>query len=955
MKALNFLILILLYPFLLIGQRVDKYAQDGVIYFKFKDNVPLIYKTKAGKISVDKIPVLDKIKEKYGIKSVANTFWQATDSRLHRIFRVEFDSIYKVELLIKELSENDEIQYAEKAPYFRISFTPNDYSSDAGRVWHLEKIKAKQAWDITQGNPNIKVAIIDNAIDISHPELSGKVAEAIDLADGDNDPRPPENTTIWSHGTHTAGLAVAATNNGSGIASIGFNCKLIAIKAGRNADGGQGVTAMYEGVIWAADHGAHVINMSFGGPNYFETMQMIIDYAYNKGCVLVAAAGNNGDGSEDPNNINYVGYPAACNHVIAVGATNGNDVAASFSQYGTWIDVMAPGGYQNDGGIADIVLNRGVYSTMAGNSYGKMVGTSMAAPITAGLCALMKSVNPNLTPDKLTQYLKATCDNIDNLQDAAHQGKVGAGRINAFKAVKMAQDSISSIVANFTCSGNFIVAGGHVNFTDLSVGNITSWNWSFPGGSPSSSNSQNPQNITYNTPGSYDVILTVSDGINTSTEIKPNFITVLPHSQSAWIEQASGFSTMYRGVYSISIVNENVAWATAVDGTTGSPVNEFTRTTNGGDLWVAGNIPAPSTLAPAHICAISDQKAWVAMYPKNGGGGKIYYTQDGGQTWNIQNSSTMFSNSASFLNVVHFWNENEGFCMGDPVNNVFEIYYTTDGGNTWVPVTNLPSPLSGEYGYTGVYDVYNNTVWFGTNKGRIFKSTDKGHTWQVYTTGLTDIAKVTFNDETNGIVQQIVYNNSSGAITSLTMKVTHDGGQTWTTVTPSGPFWKSDICAVPGVPGKYFSVGTNGAASGSATYGSSYSLDYGATWNPIDSGVQYISVEFLNNNVGWAGGFCLNSTTSGIFKWDSGSNVLFNNKNSEIRIFPNPVNNYLKIEAENNIKKIEVYNYVGKILYDYQINEEKAILNLSKLSSGFYFVKIIDANGFCKTVSFIKN
>jgi len=929
------------------AQTIDPYAVDGALYFKFKENVPLNFSIKAGKVLPENIPFLNELKDKYQITSVRNTFWQTTDPKLHRIFRVQFEKKELINEFIRDLSSLPEVEYAEKAPYFPIRFTPNDYGTNSDNNWHLTKINAQQAWDITQGNPNIYVAIIDNAIDISHPDIAPKVHLAIDLGDGDNDPRPPQNTTIWSHGTHTSGLAVAATNNGTGISSIGFNCKLIAIKAGADADGGQGVSAMYEGITWAADNGAHIINMSFGGPSYFQTMQMIVDYAYNKGCVLVAAAGNNGDGSEDPNNVNYVGYPAACNHVIAVGATNGNDVKASFSEFGTWIDVMAPGGYKNDGGLLDVILNRGVYSTTAGNSYGKMVGTSMASPIVAGLCALMKSVDPNLTPDRLTYLLKATCDNIDALQAPQHQGKVGAGRINAFKAVKMAQDSMQQIVANFTCSGNFINAGGYINFTDLSVGNITSWNWSFPGGNPSTSTQQNPQNIVYDTPGVYPVTLTVSDGTHTSTETKTAYITVMQPSQSAWIEQASGFSAMYRGVYHISIVNENIAWGIAVDGTNGQPVKEFTRTTDGGNTWTAGTISAVGPLAPANISAVSDQKAWVAMYPTTtGNGGKVYYTSDGGQTWVNQNNSSMYTNSASFLNIVHFFNENEGFCMGDPVGGKFEIYYTQDGGNTWTAVdpANNPDALSGEVGWTGVYTAYNNTAWFGTNKGRIYKTTDKGITWTVYNTGLSDISDINFNNETSGIAIQKVY-GSNGGITTFSVKKTTDGGANWTSITPGSNVWKTDWAAVPGVPGKYFSVGTNGATGSSIKYGSSYSLDYGATWTVIDTGVQYICVEFYNDNVGWAGGFSINATTGGIYKWDASTYLKPVSEIQNLQIYPNPVSNFINIKSNKEITKIEIFNSIGQSIISEKYYQNELMLNIGSLKQGIYLLKIYDKNG----------
>lgn len=925
------------------AQTIDKYAVDGELYFKIKDYVPMNYSIKMGKILPENFPFLNRIKDKYDITSVRNTFWQTTDTKLHRIFQVKFQNKSQVDQFIKDLEANNEIEYAEKAPYLPISYTPDDYGSTAGNNWHLTVIHAEQAWDISHGSAAIKVAVIDNAIDINHPDIAPKVIEAIDLGDNDSDPTPPSTSTIWSHGTHTSGLAVAATDNTTGISSIGFDCSLIAIKAGADADGGQGVSAMYEGITWAADHDANILSMSFGGPSYFQTMQMIVDYAYNKGCVLVAAAGNNGDGAEDPNNVNYVGYPAACNHVIAVGATNGNDVAASFSEYGDWINVMAPGGYENDGGFIDIIQNNSVYSTFANNSYGKMQGTSMSCPITAGLCALMLSVDTNLTPDRLTELLMASCDNIESLQDVAHQGNVGAGRINAFSAVQMVQDSISSVVADFSCSGNFINVGGYVNFTDESVGNITTWDWIFQGGTPSTSNTQNPQNITFDTPGIYPVTLTVSDGSITSTETKLAYITVQQSANSAWIEQASGFSTMYRGCYQLSVVSDSIAWSTAIDGTTGAPVNEFTRTINSGNLWTPGTITVSGSLAPANISAVNDLKAWVSEYPTSGAGGQVYYTDDGGQTWTAQGDASMYNNSASFLNVVHFFNENDGFCMGDPVNNEFEIYYTSDGGQNWTAVAagDVPDAQSGEMGWTGVYDALNNIAWFGTNLGRIYKTTDKGVTWTVLTPGLSDISKVTFNNENNGIAQEIVYNTSTGAITSLTMKKTNDGGQTWSTITPGSDFWKSDISAVPGVPGKYYSVGSDGAASGSATYGSSYSLDYGATWTAIDTGVQYVSVKFLNDQTGWAGGFSTNSTTGGIYKWDITTFVKPILKTNDVTIYPNPTKGIININSSENIQTIEVMNAIGKRVFMQNIATTNSTLNLNTLGKGLYLVKVV--------------
>ena len=946
------------------GQTIDPYIQDGKIYIKFKAEQTIPFLLENGKVDLKSTDFFGNLVTMFDVKSVTNPFYKSKNQVLDRIFLIDFSNYEGIDDFIEKLSTKSELEYVEKAPFYRISHVPNDPDyATAANNWHLKKIWADTAWNISKGDTNIVVAVIDNAIYVNHPDLVGKIHTAIDLADGDNDPTPPVFATgtnmAWAHGTHTSGLVAAASNNGIGIPSLGYNIRLMAIKAGKDADGGQGASHTYEGVTYAADNGANVISMSLGGPYYFETMQLIVDYAYNKGVVIVAAAGNNGDGAEDQNNINYIGYPAACNHVIAVGATNGNDKKAGFSQFGTWIDVVAPGGYRNDGGILDVVMNNSVYSlgySNANGGYTKMQGTSMSCPIVASLCGLMLSVDSNLTPDKLTHYLKLSCDNIESLQVAAHQGMVGAGRINAYKALTMVQDSMSTMVANFSANSTWTNPGTDIQFANQSIGNPTHWHWTFEGGSPSVSSDQNPL-VTYDNVGSFGVTLVIWNDTDTTYEFKPNFITVATPSSgsSDWLEQASGFASMYRGTYHLSIASPQVVWAAAVDGTNGQPVNEFTKTTNGGTTWTPGIISnAPAGHAIAHINAKSEDVAWIAFYPTSGGGGKVFKTTDGGTVWDDVPTNA-FTNSASFLNVVHFFNDNDGFCMGDPISNKFELLYTNNGGATWnvVDPANNPASLSGEMGWTGVYDAIGNIVWFATNKGRIYKSTDKGVTWTVSTTGLTDIQKITFGDEFNGMAQQIAYNQSTGAISTFNTKITSDGGSTWINVGMNGPVFKSDISAVPGMPGRYFSVGTNGGPNNNRQYGSSYSSNFGANWHLIDTTIQYIAVKFFNENAGWAGGFNISATSGGIYKWVGtviDTDIPLIEKNLlDANVYPNPFVEYVKVELFN-IQKVDVsariFDINGRLIFDRKFGQRKGNvtldINVSDLNNGLYFL-IIDA------------
>lgn len=905
MRVLRYFVLLLLFSCLffvnqVLSQTVNRLWVDGRIYFKIKDNATLNVANDKGVINPRDVYFLRNLVDKYGITEMVMPFMTAKSETIQRTFRLHFENIYEVENLIKELKRHPDIEYAEPAPLFFISLTPNDtyYNTNlsggflygsANSSWHLNLINASAAWDVTTGDPNIVVAVLDNAIWIDHPDLQNKVVHAVDLGNGDNDPNPPQATYIWSHGTHSAGLIAAETNNGIGIASIGYNVSLMAIKLGDDASDGQAMAAGYEGIIYAADHGANVINMSWGSPQFFQTMQNIVNYAYNKGCVLVGAAGNNGNGMETQMNpdipVNYVGYPAALNHVIAVGSCNIDNKKSDFSNYGTWIDVLAPGGYATNGllGIgAFTVLSTtaspagtvtqslsgqggGAATFGVSGNYDIMQGTSMAAPITSGLCALMLSANPNLTPEELTAILKSTCVNV-NAQNPNFIDSIGAGRIDAAAAVTAAAASVSPLVANFMADNVVISTEGVVNFTDLSVGNPTSWSWTFEGGTPSTSNEQNPQNIQYNEPGIYSVTLTVSDGINQDTEIKTTFIIVGQSgslAESGWIEQNTRFTSPYRGVFQTKIVDPNTVWILTYDGTGGSITRDFARTTDGGINWIPGTIDIPNNYAPGDISAVSGSKAWIAVYDVNGGG-RIYKTEDGGQTW-IHQESALFNNSASFPNVIHMFNENEGYCQGDPINGEFEIYVTSNGGDTWTLVNgnNIPNPQSGEMGWTGVADAVGNTVWFGTNKGRIYKSTDKGNTWQVYNTGQANVSRLSFADENNGVAICAVYNQQTGQLESWKMIKTNNGGQTWTEI-PVASAYLSDVSAVPGTPGMY--VGVKIAQVPEQNF-SAYSLDYGTTWTMIDDSIQYTNVQMYNANVGWAGGFNWDQNTGGIYKW----------------------------------------------------------------------------------------
>ena len=304
-------------------------------------------------------------------------------------------------------------------------------------------IRLPAAWDTQKGSASVVIAILDTGVDTGHPDLASKIwhnpgeipgngidddgngyvddVQGWDFGDGDNDPNPEPifqqilgyDVDIGFHGTFCAGIAGAATNNVEGIAGAGWNCRIMDLKAS-NAAGDFTTAALTSGIQYAAANGAKVLSMSFGGPGdpgVPEFFQALIDVATSAGVVCVAAAGN--DSTNTPE------YPAACRDVISVGATDETGARAPFSNWGPTVDVAAPGSSMWSTICRNYVVDDvsqlfyeflwswdGTYPYMYGD------GTSFACPLTAGVCGLIRSFLPGLTPQQVATELIATGDRI---------------------------------------------------------------------------------------------------------------------------------------------------------------------------------------------------------------------------------------------------------------------------------------------------------------------------------------------------------------------------------------------------------------------------------------------------------------------------------------------------------------------------------------------------------------
>ncbi|MGV3523307.1 MAG: S8 family peptidase [Candidatus Sericytochromatia bacterium] len=265
-------------------------------------------------------------------------------------------------------------------------------------------------WEISKGDPNLILAVVDTGVDLKHPDLAAKLVPGWDAIDKNATPDDGHG-----HGTHCAGIAAALTNNGIGVAGFAPDVRVMPVRVLDN--NGSGTSAdVAAGIIWAADNGAKVISLSLGGGNS-QIKEESVKYALSKDAVVVAAMGNRGDNSKT--------YPGAQPGVIGVGATDSQNKRASFSQYGDWISVSAPG-----------VNILSTFPTAAGpanrRNYGSISGTSMATPAVAGVAALIRSVYPTLNREQVRAQIER---GVDDLGDPGFDPYYGHGRINVAKAL----------------------------------------------------------------------------------------------------------------------------------------------------------------------------------------------------------------------------------------------------------------------------------------------------------------------------------------------------------------------------------------------------------------------------------------------------------------------------------------------------------------------------------------
>lgn len=384
MKHPNSLLLTAFFCFLIILTSTPVNAQDstlsdssstGRIILRYKTEAPLLFQH-----SLENSQAVKKLEDLYSQKTIVLQVPQGLEDRYARILSKQFF-----------------VEYAEPDIQAQALGYPNDTYLNS--QWAHPKINSSAAWDVSQGN-NTDIAILDTGINPNHPDLKSKITS------WNNFTYSSSPYDRYGHGTAVAGVAAASTNNNQGIAGTGYNARLLSVKV--LDDRGRGYYSwIINGIYWAADNGAEVINLSLGGTADSYSLKQAIKYATQKGVLVVSAAGNSS--STRP----Y--YPAYYDDVMAVAATDQNDQKASFSNYGSWVDIAAPG-----------VL---IFTTHSSNDYQAWSGTSLATPHVAGVAALLQSNQPHLDPARIKQTLLTHADHITGTGSYWASGRLNAGAI----------------------------------------------------------------------------------------------------------------------------------------------------------------------------------------------------------------------------------------------------------------------------------------------------------------------------------------------------------------------------------------------------------------------------------------------------------------------------------------------------------------------------------------------
>lgn len=765
------------------------------------------------------------------------------------------DRLYKIDIpkdkdpfeVCAELMSNPDVEYAcPIAVAYKNAEKPNDeYLS---QQWALQAMKVFDAWEYSKGGEDIKIAIVDSGTDHQHPDLAANIwtnpGDPINGLDDDgngkvddthgwdfvanrdyesifsgvfqedNDPMNRANT----HGTMTAGCAGAVTNNKIGVAGVAYNCRLIPVKIGSDLHQVEALFQTSEAMRYAAELGVDIINCSWGGYLYSPADQDLINYiTLDKNIIVVAAAGN-----ESNNNDEMPAYPASYRHVLSVGASDAQNRLAEFSNHGFVVTTYAPG--------VDIL------TTDAGGRLNVVPGTSFACPNVSGIVALVKAIHPNWGPKKLYHQIRSTSDRLSGKNNNPYEY---FGVANALQAVTWNSPnsdvtvpgmSIEEVYINNDANNTTINSNAQFDLTF----NLTNY----------LSATENLKVRAFSVDGVLDIenkqvtIESIDEDGSVVISYKAKLSEINPWSEGFAMvmleyygeggkysdyqmvkvplkieSEAETFisdKTLPLTVTVSDAANTSTAWGAGINRAQQVYAVKFNVANNELSIHKIDGAPLASA-----VCAVDKENAYFGVLNPTNGYAAIMRTNNGGEDFADKNVSAITPK----VNAIYFKDKSNGMFIGNPNSTTWGIATTSNGGYTWERIAKAPMASMNEDMAVNAHVRVNNTIYFGTSTGKIYRSNDFGKTWETKKSVSGRIFAMAFIDENVGLVLHLT--------NTAQLSLTTDGGKNWKVV-------ESDLLRKGIRPINIYADYVGDAFVIVNSNGAIYeSKDYCKTWKPI--------------------------------------------------------------------------------------------------------------------------
>lgn len=766
----------------------------------------------------------------------------ASEIGLDRVYTVRYSSQTDAFDVCLKLMTCPDVEYAMPMLFHKQNLTPND-PLFAQQVW-MKTMKLEEAWDVSKGNANVVIGIVDSGTDWTHEDLAGKIKLNTAEIDGngidddkngfvddvrgwdfvgnitpqeayagvlrpDNDPRvnyPVINGTN-AHGTATAGCAAATTNNAKGIAGSGFDCRILPVKVGSDNPNVGGLLAGYQGIKYAADMGAQVINCSWGGTTDNPGGQEMIQYCLAKGALVVAASGNEGLFTGDVPH-----YPSSFDGLLSVGSCGNSGSPSSFSNYGYDVTTYAPG--------------ENILTSYPNNQYQAASGTSFSCPLVAGICGLIKSKHPDWTPEMIIQQIRSTSDAMPGVS-AADRPKY-FGRANAKNALKYNNSFTSGDrIPGIAMQSLSIGAGGQINNYEPTAVSVVLKNYLADASNVSITVQSLGSGLEVTSGGGTTIPLMLHDAtstLNLTVKLLPTFPWYQAQHDFLLTVQSPGYTNYVIVRVPISLPTSNSHYLVSsnqyltmdladmtADGTlwaTGTYLGANAMIT-GNETGAGGVIAAP--YKPTAMFAVNSSTALVGA--RQGTKSDISITRNA-KDWMSADVSTSMTSVAG----IGLMDEFAGFAIGNPIGGRIGIAKTTDGGLTWQKVSNSITANANEEVLNSVVFSNANGMYAATSARRIIYTQNKGASWSssILNVPGAQILSVAVDDSLNGA---LVY-----SVSGINKVATSEKGGAWKPDAVNLAALGITPVAVAS-PGKHLVlVGANGEVFGSDNAGKDWQI-----------------------------------------------------------------------------------------------------------------------------------